>query len=339
MDGWTFLSRALSALLSGDTHTARHLAYYAQLRAALSILSCNGIGIFNTINFVVDNTGAVHRIARANTAWGHTAQHGKCCNAGPPNSRQRGRSSNHSYFEANRSPTALKQSGRARGSPPWFRKVMTTWGADLKRAADGREPRNTSSYAAHALNAANSDLPAAWSSSATSGFASSRTVEEDSFAGSAPAAQVPRAHEGGTDQNHFQEGGLGKTFSEVGTEHPRAHARDFLERVAEPADLIVFDHADNRNAGDVHAMLCRALLLLRTSTSIVRMAFVDAGFEPLADNMRPWFELIGIARGFWSDNEAPAEIADLWTDVDKRGLGSGGINSVRADGVSTNSSN
>ena len=38
LDGWTFLSRALAALLSGDTHTTRHLAYYAQLRAALSLL-------------------------------------------------------------------------------------------------------------------------------------------------------------------------------------------------------------------------------------------------------------------------------------------------------------
>ena len=91
---------------------------------------------------------------------------------------------------------------------------------------------------------------------------------------------------------------------------------DFLERVEEPDNLIVFTHVNNGNAGDVHAMVCRALLLLRTATSIVRTAFVDASFQPLADNVRPWFELVGIARGFWSDSTPPEEVADLWIDVD-----------------------
>ena len=89
----------------------------------------------------------------------------------------------------------------------------------------------------------------------------------------------------------------------------------FLERVEEPDDLVVFSHADNKSAGDVHAMICRALLLLRTATSIVRTAFVDAGFEPLADNVREWIEPVGIDRGFWSHDQQPDEFADLWGDV------------------------
>ena len=54
IDGWSYVSRAMSALLAGDLHAARHLSYYAELRAGLSLLGSLGIGIFNGINFVVD---------------------------------------------------------------------------------------------------------------------------------------------------------------------------------------------------------------------------------------------------------------------------------------------
>ena len=59
IDGWGYLGRSLSALAAGNAHAARHLAYYAELRAALSILASQGIGIFNGRNAVVDQSGSV----------------------------------------------------------------------------------------------------------------------------------------------------------------------------------------------------------------------------------------------------------------------------------------
>ena len=35
-DGWSYLGRAINCLLKGDPHRVVHLAYYAELRAALS---------------------------------------------------------------------------------------------------------------------------------------------------------------------------------------------------------------------------------------------------------------------------------------------------------------
>src|ERR1700722_6306108 len=43
-DGWSYLGRAISCLLTGDPHRVVHLAYYAELRAALSLLASEGIG-------------------------------------------------------------------------------------------------------------------------------------------------------------------------------------------------------------------------------------------------------------------------------------------------------
>jgi len=56
-DGWAFLSRAIGSILDGDIHTAVHLAYYAELRAAIALLATEGIGIFDRTHFWFDNSG------------------------------------------------------------------------------------------------------------------------------------------------------------------------------------------------------------------------------------------------------------------------------------------
>ena len=54
-DGWNYLSRAFDAASSGDRGSAYHLAYYAELRAAMSLLANEGIGIFNTRHIALDD--------------------------------------------------------------------------------------------------------------------------------------------------------------------------------------------------------------------------------------------------------------------------------------------
>src|SRR5690349_10494850 len=54
MDGWAYLGRSLASYLSGDIDVARHLAYYAELRAAMSLLGTEGIGIFHNRHICID---------------------------------------------------------------------------------------------------------------------------------------------------------------------------------------------------------------------------------------------------------------------------------------------
>ena len=163
LDGWTYFARALAALLSGDTHTARHLAYYAQLRAALSLLHCHGIGIFNGINFAVDACGAMHNISGGN-----------------PN--KAGQGTHTAAWEAlsgwaNHSDTASVFLGTVKfrgvslldcieavwpSAPggPLVSEVIEEWGVDLKRSAEDHDARKISSYCAHAFNPSESQLAA-----------------------------------------------------------------------------------------------------------------------------------------------------------------------------------
>lgn len=69
-DGWALLGRALGCHLRGDSDVTRHLAYYAELRAAMALLATQGIAIFDRRHFILDSRGRVQRIAGAGT---HTA--------------------------------------------------------------------------------------------------------------------------------------------------------------------------------------------------------------------------------------------------------------------------
>lgn len=56
-DGWIYLGRAIGALSSGDAHTSHHLAYYAELRAGMSLMASEGIGIFQNKHYVIKEDG------------------------------------------------------------------------------------------------------------------------------------------------------------------------------------------------------------------------------------------------------------------------------------------
>ncbi|WP_269928093.1 hypothetical protein [Kocuria massiliensis] len=70
-DAWSYVGRAVDALLKGDVHAAVHLAYYAELRAAKSLLAAEGVFVGNGYSCALDtNTtltkvsgGATHRAA------------------------------------------------------------------------------------------------------------------------------------------------------------------------------------------------------------------------------------------------------------------------------------
>ena len=54
-DGWNYLSRAFDASSRGDRGSTYHLAYYAELRAAMSLLAAEGIGIFNSRHIALND--------------------------------------------------------------------------------------------------------------------------------------------------------------------------------------------------------------------------------------------------------------------------------------------
>lgn len=54
-DGWCFLSKSVDSLIDGDIYSAVHMAYYAELRAIMSLFAAEGIGVFDNKHVWFDN--------------------------------------------------------------------------------------------------------------------------------------------------------------------------------------------------------------------------------------------------------------------------------------------
>ena len=319
LDGWSFLSRALAALLSGDAHTTRHLAYYAQLRAALSLLHCHGIGIFNGVNFAADASGAVFHIGNNRPGVRGPGTHAAAWAALSGWAEQMGTASvflNSVEFRGVSLLDSIDAVWPSATGAPLVSRIIQNWGIDLRRSAEELESRIVSSYCAHAFNSAPSQMESRlelvqsiW-----------RSLEPDGRGGfpSLDRYLLRRLMELMTEeqsriapQQHLWQ----TAFRRL---DPRIRAfvtQDFLERRANPNDLLVFTHAESTQLGDVHAMVSRALLLLRSATAVVRSAFLDAQFDLETDDLHTWFDTVGIDRGFWPANQPPEELEALWDEI------------------------
>lgn len=319
LDGWTFLSRALAALLLGDTHTTRHLAYYAQLRAALCLLHCHGIGIFNGVNFATDASGTLFHIGSNKPGKRGPGTHVAAWAALSGWAEQVDTASVFLECVQFRGVSLLDSIDAVWPSAtgaPLVSRVIENWGIDLRRSVEEHESRNVSSYCAHAFNSAPSALEARlelvhsiW-----------RSLEPDSRGGYPSLdryllrrlMELMTQEQSGIALRHH----LSQTaYRRLDPQVREFVTQDFLERRESPEDPLVLTHAESTDPGDVHAMVCRALLLLRSATAVVRAAFLDAQFNLNNDDLQPWFDTVGIDRGFWAANEPPDELEALWDDI------------------------
>jgi|HubBroStandDraft_6_1064221.scaffolds.fasta_scaffold111343_2 hypothetical protein len=66
-DSARYLGRSVYCHLINDPHAARHFAYYAELRAAMSILASEGIGVFNKYHYVITGNGTLAKTSKEPT--------------------------------------------------------------------------------------------------------------------------------------------------------------------------------------------------------------------------------------------------------------------------------
>ncbi len=327
LDGWSFAARAVNALISGDAHAARHMAYYAQLRAGLCMLANLGVGLFDGVNYVVTNTGAISRIDPPND----------------PAKLKKGKGvGTHvivwSALEAWSADPVQSQLFldliRFQGSPlresldalwPGFMQVATVgqlisaWGVDLKRGIEEKNSRNTSSYAAHCLNPLLTSVPAnlrfvenAWRLFEPSGGAGFDELDRHLL-----RSIFGRQHEISELGVDLTAGAISTRYDQLPGTIRRMCSQDFLLGLREPARLELLKLASVKGlpASPLH-MLARAFLLLRTATAFTHTSLTEAGIDTAAGALRPWLDAMALRRGFWPATAPVADIIELWDEVE-----------------------
>lgn len=322
-DGWAFLGRAMQAHLLGDRASARHLAYYAELRAAMTILAAHGIGIFDRQHFVVTNPTTVKQVAGSAATHTFTWQALNWWAGRPGSWNVVGQTVRPLGVDLN---YWLSTTPQYAAWGPVASSWITSLGLDIQRVASDQYSRNEASYrptriieqphldglvsAQFAVNLWRALEPG------PSGFPNLdlhilRVMFDRAF----------EAVEGGAPSRYpARFASAARTLSTAASlpEPSRLRVEQFLCRNTESNDLEMLREAaiDTNSTHPRHHLqiMSRAASLLVIATAAVRRLVESAGSQ-LADTAF-WWQTLGAERGLWHTAPPTSDLRDLWQDIE-----------------------
>lgn len=334
VDGWAYLGRAIHAHLIGDVWVARHLAYYAELRAAMSLLASQGIGVFNSHHVVVKSVDEIVIIRSQSTThsfvwnalewWASQGNSPELLgNLIKPNGVRLDVLLNNVPGYAQWQPVATD--------------MIQSFGLDLHNEAmeNDRNSRNNASYRPTEFNT---------------------TIARDSKANANFAIELwssfePVAYRFDRFDNHLLRNALKLAFDSVNMEVPddggevvpendgiryeavvKAVLREanldepksvsfgqFLRRESDPDNLMLLTYAQKITDladADYHlGMMSRATILLVLASSSTRSLMQDANISMIETKF--WWGQLGVDRGIWSSAPDPIDLENSWADVEE----------------------
>lgn len=324
-DGWSYLGRAIQAHVRGDADAARHLGYYSELRAAVSILASEGVGVFNRQHFVVDSDGICRRIPNelgthvfTSLALEHWANQDPSADllgviVAP------GGVSLPDWLEGFQAKPNLYPIGTS---------LLKAWGIDLRRLADDRADRNEASYRPTGLSVRDNLTATDCCQFLRELWWMMQPSAESRF-------EILDRHLLREILGHAFKSLVGKTATDdpagfrdrvvTMVEHaqpsgmPQSEWVDFLTRLVEPKTPQIILEASGRlriGAPKHHLqVLARATLLLRVAAGASSQLLGKSSFG--SDELEFWWKPLGEARGLWPPDSEPDEIVDLWADVEQ----------------------
>jgi hypothetical protein len=321
MDGWGFLGRSIASHAVGDNGAANHFAYYAQLRAVMSILASEGIGIFDKNHFAIKTASS--KISKL---------------AGPV------KNNTHKLVDlqfkvwanSQRSFDFLKKTIRPRGialenwlneiagsSASWLTsKLLNDWGYDIQALSKDQEARNLASYRPSALF---KDLEFRTSSNIDNSLELVdgiwRSCSSDGKGGMLIDIYLLklswRAYTKAIYSRDPTRSEVGNVLDNLGfTGNELTNLTDFFSDFTKP-DLIVISEA--RKKGDTHdvdyhyQVMSRAAILLRLATGGANTTIRNASITK--NDIEFWWGGLGENLGFWQ-NGATDPLVDVWNEVE-----------------------
>jgi hypothetical protein len=324
MDGWTYLGRSIEAHLKGDPDVARHLGYYAELRASMSLLASEGIGVFDRIHFIVNGRMKCKRLVNESThefAWDALEHWAETASAAQLIFRliQPGGLPLAEWLNYFATTPAIHQL--------LAKEWLFQWGLDLKRLRNDREARNSSSYRPTAfsdprainIGDALKFVKSFWEICEPIGSIRFPLLDRhilrhslDFIFRNANMLSRKRAKRRYERQVNMMLYGLAP--GELTVEK----WADFLNYKNSPESHIILKEAGGKDkpASRRHhiQVLARAILLLRLATGAVYIR-LKALQDFNKSDLEFWWAMLGEDRCLWDTGNPPYRFVDLWTDI------------------------
>jgi hypothetical protein len=303
--------------MRGDPHRSRHLAYYAELRAALSLLASEGIGIFQNQHFVVDGQNSVLKLQTGSpthqVVWG-------CLDYWARQKRSGGLFARIIRPYGRNLDEWLAPLGGATIVAPQAREWFRQWGFDLRTLADDRNARNVSSYRPDGI-------PTTWTVRAAETLRFVRNVWAAFEPSLSSTFEVIDAHilrlalesayRGIKPPEQFRTWAATAVSYEGLPPDIERYWLQFLTREVDREDISIFPYSQEPSQGDQTShfgIIARAALLLRLASGSAAELMHQAGLS--ADAIAFWWEPFGQARGLWEQTIESGMATDLWADVE-----------------------
>ncbi|MYH72785.1 MAG: hypothetical protein F4153_09475 [Acidimicrobiia bacterium] len=313
-DGWNYLSRAFEAALRGDRSSSYHLAYYAELRAAMSLLATEGIGIFDRQHIAIDAQMLTTQFQDSThqATW-------KLLKAWSERTDSAVRFLDSIMLESRSLSEWLEAAGVVEPSRSLVaREWLLSWSVDLELFSKDQSRRNEMSYRptrirSHALTPVNPDVEL------VDPLYNSWAELRPTIAGAEAALDVSLlrrallfAMRKGLCTHRKLDRALA-SFSQL--EPPLSPlTSEELETESESAKAI-FEAAQRNRAKEttVTPILARALLMLRlasaSTSSLLKAAQISKS------DLEFWWAPLGTDLGFWDAADDIDLFSDLWADV------------------------
>jgi len=309
IDGWSFLGRAVDAALRGDAYSAIHFGYYAELRAAMSLLASEGVGIFSSRHSVIDDTGCTHlfppgkqKAPTHSVVWPVLRYWATLSRA-------------EELLDELVIPNAIRLSAwlNALGASIPVRAVaqqwLSSWGLDLAVIDDDHDSRNLASY-----------RPSEFRRPLRLGVSELAQFVEELWQLFEPGVErrfpnlerfllrnAWRKWAKGPPTIHDVER-LGMTTTEA------SDWVGFLQRSDDPLPLRLAEKRVPVEDANCHLrIISRAALLLFVATAAGRRLLSNATYS--SEDVRFWWARHGEDRALWNIGDSPANLQDLWADI------------------------
>ena len=312
-DGWNYLSRAFDASTRGDRGSTCHLAYYAELRAAMSFLAAEGIGIFNNRHIALDANfqAIVYRSTTHRAAW--QALYAWSQEAGKAQGLL-----DSIWIETKNLSDYLQLIG-VRGTPArqfvaseW----LNAWSIDLKVFDDDQARRNETSYRPTRIRVPAVQPIDPFRELSDPLFNSWSELDPEVVGGSAALdlALLRNALNVVVDNGISSYGSLGEALAFLEQGQHLTHTTAEALRVERPSASALFSAArvEDLQGKPATPILARALLMLRLASARVSKLLSAANVS--RTDLKFWWLPLGTDLGLWHEQD-DEDFLELWTDV------------------------
>ena len=324
LDGWNYLASAIDRLLNGDSAISIHLAYYAELRASMSFLATEGIGVFNQEHLAIDRNSNILQapgtIGTHKFVW--DCIDGWANSAYKPEGNDLLKVFSVNNFTFDEWANAFPHSSNVTKNQV-IKSWLNQWNLDVNVFKNDRDSRNYASYRPQRFNnlnfqsiAANIEkLNAFWEMLEPAGVQNFELL--DKYLLRLFLQKLYNTLSPPLRNNNTLESTIKTTFSRIGLNPESSLVNFLIDKQPIKHSLISesFGKALDPVTGLLNplSVIARATLMLRLSTGSSSAIFSKAGITK--SDLNFLWNQYGLENGFWINGSIPTNFFDLWDSI------------------------